>query len=64
MHRGVHLLSQIATDAYEDVRVKVQKMINAAESCEVIFVRRRTEAINLVAATFGRQKIGPGPTKS
>ena len=60
VHRGVHLLSGIATDAYEGARAKVQKMINAASSQEVVFVRGTTEAINLVAATFGRQNIQPG----
>ena len=60
IHRGVHLLSERATRAYEDARVKVQKFLNAPDSREVIFVRGTTEAINLVAQTFGRANIGKG----
>src|SRR5581483_2147840 len=60
VHRGVHLLSQRATDAYEGARVTVQNFINAAESCEVIYVRGTTEAINLVAQTYGRKSVGAG----
>jgi cysteine desulfurase/selenocysteine lyase len=60
IHRGVHLLSERATRAYEDARVKVQTFLNAADSREVIFVRGTTEAINLVAQTFGRANIGKG----
>ncbi len=60
IHRGVHELSQRATDAYEAARRKVQRFLNARSSHEVIFVRGATEAINLVAATFGRQKVGAG----
>jgi cysteine desulfurase / selenocysteine lyase len=60
IHRGVHELSQRATDAYEAARRKVQRFVNARSTREVIFVRGATEAINLVAATFGRQKVGAG----
>ncbi|MBB1485174.1 cysteine desulfurase [Oceanospirillum sediminis] len=55
IHRGVHYLSGEATDAYEQAREKVRQFINARSSKEVIFVRGTTEAINLVANTFGRQ---------
>ncbi len=60
IHRGVHLLSQRATDAYEDARVKAQRFLNAAESREVIYVRGTTEAINLVASTWGRANLKAG----
>jgi len=60
IHRGVHLLSERATRAYEDARAKVQKYLNAASSREIIFVRGTTEAINLVAQTFGRANVGKG----
>jgi cysteine desulfurase / selenocysteine lyase len=60
IHRGVHLLSERATRAYEDAREKVQKFLNASDLREIIFVRGTTEAINLVAQTFGRANIGKG----
>jgi cysteine desulfurase/selenocysteine lyase len=60
VHRGVHTLSQLATDDYEAARIKVRKFINAAEDHELIYVRGATEGINLVAQTFGRQNVGPG----
>jgi cysteine desulfurase/selenocysteine lyase len=60
IHRGVHLLSQTATDAYEAARETVQHFLNAAESSEIIFVRGATEAINLVAQTYGREHVGAG----
>ena len=60
VHRGVHTLSQLATDDYEQARTQARKFINAKEDSEIIFVRGTTEAINLVAQTFGRQKIGQG----
>ena len=59
VHRGVHTLSQRATDSYEEARVKVQRFINAADDKEIIFVRGTTEGINLVAQTYGRENIGP-----
>ncbi|MCB9014968.1 MAG: cysteine desulfurase [Lentimicrobiaceae bacterium] len=60
VHRGVHFLSQQATIAFEDVRVKIQKYLNARFSHEIIYTRGCTEAVNLVAATWGRQNILPG----
>ncbi|WP_316157183.1 cysteine desulfurase [Cupriavidus sp. BIC8F] len=59
IHRGVHALSQRATDAYEAARDAVRDLINAAGRKEIVFVRGTTEAINLVAATFG-QRLRPG----
>jgi cysteine desulfurase/selenocysteine lyase len=59
IHRGVHVLSQQATDAYEGAREKVRRFINAARREEVIFVRGTTEAINLVASSYG-QRLWPG----
>ncbi|HEX8963669.1 MAG TPA: cysteine desulfurase [Rhodocyclaceae bacterium] len=55
VHRGVHQLSQEATDAFEAARTKVQRFINAAHREEIVFVRGTTEAINLVAASYGSQ---------
>jgi cysteine desulfurase / selenocysteine lyase len=60
IHRGVHELSERSTRAYEETRVKVQRFLNAAESREIIFLRGTTEAINLVAQTYGRQNVGAG----
>lgn len=60
IHRGVHQLSERGTEAYEQSRNKVQRFINAAESREIIFVRGTTEAINLVAQSYGRQHIRAG----
>ncbi|MEE9137810.1 MAG: cysteine desulfurase [candidate division NC10 bacterium] len=60
IHRGVHGLSERATEAFEQSRKKVQRFINAAESREVIFVRGTTEAVNLVAQSFGRPHIRSG----
>ncbi len=60
IHRGVYLLSEEATAAYDGARAKVQRFINARASREVIFTRSSTESINLVAQSFGRQNIGPG----
>jgi cysteine desulfurase/selenocysteine lyase len=60
VHRGVHWLSERATQAYEDTRVKAQRFLNAAESREIIFVRGATEAINLVAGTYGRKNVQAG----
>ena len=52
IHRGVHQLSQEATDAYEEARIKIQKHFNAAESYEIIFTAGTTESINLVASGY------------
>lgn len=60
VHRGVHSLSQKATEAYEATRAKLQRFVNAKESREIIFVRGTTEAINLVAQTYGRKKVKHG----
>jgi cysteine desulfurase / selenocysteine lyase len=60
IHRGVHLLSVEATDAYEAAREKARAFVNAAETREIVFVRGTTEGINLVAQTFGRQRVGEG----
>ena len=60
VHRGVHRLSQRATDAFEGAREKVRRFINAGSLREVIFTRGTTEAINLVAQSWGRSRLGPG----
>ena len=60
IHRGVHLLSERATDAYESARRRIQRHLNAASPREIVFVRQATEAINLVAASFGRKAVGAG----
>jgi cysteine desulfurase/selenocysteine lyase len=60
IHRGVHTLSERATEAYENVRVAAQKFLNAADHKEIIFVRGTTEAINLVAQSYGRKNVGSG----
>ena len=59
IHRGVHTLSQEATEAYEGARTKVRHFINAAEEPEIVFTRGTTEGINLVAQTLGVQRVGP-----
>jgi cysteine desulfurase / selenocysteine lyase len=60
VHRGVHLLSERATEAYEGARARIQRFLNAAHTREIVFVRGTTEAINLVAQTLGRRTIGAG----
>jgi cysteine desulfurase/selenocysteine lyase len=60
IHRGVYELSQQATLAYEGARAKVQRFLNAADPHEIVFVRGTTEAINLVAQTFGRSRLRAG----
>jgi cysteine desulfurase/selenocysteine lyase len=60
IHRGVHDLSQRATVAYEEARVKAQRFVNAAHDKEIIFVRGTTEAINLVAHSYGRTVLNLG----
>ncbi|MEW5943713.1 MAG: cysteine desulfurase [Pseudomonadota bacterium] len=59
VHRGVHTLSQRATDAFDDGREKVRRFLNAREAREIVFVRGATEAINLVAHSFGA-RFKPG----
>ncbi|HEX8756448.1 MAG TPA: cysteine desulfurase [Steroidobacteraceae bacterium] len=60
VHRGVHALSQAATEAYEGARERVRRFINAHSTREIIFVRGTTEGINLVAQSYGRSRLGPG----
>lgn len=60
VHRGVHLLSQEATAAYEGSRKKITAFINAASSDEVIFTKGTTDGINLVASSFGRKFLNKG----
>jgi cysteine desulfurase / selenocysteine lyase len=60
VHRGLHYLANEATEAYEGAREKVASFLNARRKEEIIFTRNATEAINLVAYTFGRERIQPG----
>jgi len=60
VHRGVHYLSEQATQAYEAARGKVQRFLNARDAREIIFVRGTTEAINLVASSYGRKNVQAG----
>jgi cysteine desulfurase / selenocysteine lyase len=60
VHRGVHTLSQQATDAYEAARGKVQRFVNAAAPEEIVFTGGTTSAINLVAQSFARPLLAPG----
>jgi len=60
VHRGVHLLSQRASDDFDEARRKVQRFLGAEHSKEIIFTRGTTESINLVAAAYGRKNVGAG----
>src|SRR5688572_24218335 len=60
VHRGLHYLANAATEAYEGAREKVRGFLNAGRPEEIIFTRNATEAINLVAYTFGRERIEAG----
>jgi cysteine desulfurase/selenocysteine lyase len=60
VHRGAHELSARATEAYEDARACVAAHIGAEDAAEIVFVRGTTEAINLVASSWGKARIGPG----
>ncbi len=60
VHRGVHQLSELATAAYEGAREKVRRFINATSTKEIVFVRGATEAINLVAQSYGRSRFQTG----
>jgi len=60
IHRGVHYLSQRATDAFEETRIKVQQHLNAAHSHEIIFTKGTTDGINLVASSYGHSFIKEG----
>src|ERR1700694_4680566 len=59
VHRGLHYLANEATEAYEGARETVRRFLNAERKEEIIFTRNATEAINLAAATFGRDRIKP-----
>jgi cysteine desulfurase/selenocysteine lyase len=60
IHRGIHLLSERATKAYEEVREKIQHLLNAPETRQIVFVRGTTEAINLVASSYARRNLQAG----
>jgi cysteine desulfurase / selenocysteine lyase len=60
VHRGLHFLANAATEAYEAARESVRRFLSAASAEEIVFTRSATEAINLVAASYGRQNIGRG----
>jgi cysteine desulfurase/selenocysteine lyase len=60
VHRGVHTLSQEATALYEGARERVRRFVNAASTAEIVFVRGTTEAINLVAQSYGRPRLAVG----
>jgi len=60
IHRGVHYLSELATNAYEGAREKLRRFINAKRAQEIVFVRGTTEAINLVAQSYGRTFLKAG----
>jgi len=60
IHRGVYILSERATHAYEEARTKIQRFLNAPEHREIIFTRGTTEGINLVAQSYGRKHLGEG----
>ncbi|MBT6508998.1 MAG: aminotransferase class V-fold PLP-dependent enzyme, partial [Rhodospirillaceae bacterium] len=60
VHRGVHYLSQVATDKFEATRTRIQQFLNAASENEIVFVRGGTEGVNLVAQTWGRQELNEG----
>ncbi len=62
VHRGVHTLGERATAAYEGAREKMRIFLNARDVNEIVFVRGLTEAVNLVANTFGRERFGPDKT--
>ena len=60
VHRGVHELAERATLAFEGAREKVRGFVNAAQAAEIVFLRGTTEAVNLIAHSFGRARVGPG----
>jgi cysteine desulfurase/selenocysteine lyase len=60
VHRGIHTLSQEATELYEGAREKVRRFVNARSTREIVFVRGTTEAINLVAQSYARPPLEPG----
>jgi cysteine desulfurase/selenocysteine lyase len=62
IHRGIYEMAERATGAYEAARASVARLMNAPEAAEIVFVRNATEAINLVAYSWGRRNIGRGDT--
>jgi cysteine desulfurase/selenocysteine lyase len=62
IHRGIYEIAERATAAYEAARVSIARLINAPDAAEIVFVRNATEAINLVAYSWGRRNIGRGDT--
>ncbi len=60
VHRGVHTLSQNATEDYEGARAKVKRLLNAADDHEIVFTRGTTDSINMVAQSFAKHNLGPG----
>ncbi|MCA9937500.1 MAG: cysteine desulfurase [Anaerolineales bacterium] len=60
VHRGIHKLSEEATNTYEDARRRIARFINAPDPAQIIYVRNTTEAINLVAYSWGRTNLRPG----
>ncbi|MGH2375060.1 MAG: aminotransferase class V-fold PLP-dependent enzyme, partial [bacterium] len=60
VHRGIYRIAEEATARYEESRAKIAAFLGAARPEEVVFTRGTTEAINLVAATWGRARVGPG----
>ncbi len=60
IHRGVHFLSERATEEYEGAREELRSFLNAADASEIVFVRGTTEAVNLVAQTYGRSHVEAG----
>lgn len=60
IHRGIHHLSQLATARHEEARRKAARFLGATVECEIVFTRGATEAINLVAQSYGRTHVGPG----
>ncbi|MFI5259395.1 MAG: cysteine desulfurase [Candidatus Limnocylindrales bacterium] len=62
IHRGIYEIAERATTAYESARASTARLINAPEAAEIVFVRNATEAINLVAYSWGRRNIGRGDT--
>src|SRR4030081_3207263 len=60
IHRAAYTIAEVATDRYEGTREKVRQFINAASTKEIVFTRGTTEAINLVAYSWGRANVKPG----
>src|SRR3954453_13806363 len=60
VHRGLHYLANAATEAFEDAREKVRAFLNAGSADEIVFTRSATEAINIVAASFGQAHLNAG----